>query len=227
MKDERLGRRPNSEMTLELESYTKQLARWPASGRHVLAQYDDTSVVVYQAYRPAIGRFAARHGYLGGEFSLSRMSWIKTNFLWMMYRSGWGRKENQEVTLAVRLRRDAFDTILGQAVPSTYVEALYRTPAEWKREVDRSDVRLQWDPDHDPAGAKRDRRAIQLGLRGPVLASYAREWILSVEDISDFVAEQYVHVQMGEYSRLVTPREAVYPLEAEVAARLGAAVPVA
>jgi NAD(P)-dependent dehydrogenase (short-subunit alcohol dehydrogenase family) len=29
----------------------------------------------------------------------------------MMYRSGWGTKENQEVTLAVRLRRAAFDEI--------------------------------------------------------------------------------------------------------------------
>lgn len=28
------------------------------------------SIVVYQAYRPAIGHFAAEHGYFGGEFKL-------------------------------------------------------------------------------------------------------------------------------------------------------------
>jgi hypothetical protein len=57
--------------------YAKQAARWPKSGGHILAQYDEESVVVYQTYRPSIGRFAAEHGYFGGEFSLSRMSWIK------------------------------------------------------------------------------------------------------------------------------------------------------
>src|SRR5439155_2761622 len=34
------------------------------AGRHILTQFDDESVVVYQAYRPAIGRFAAEHGLL-------------------------------------------------------------------------------------------------------------------------------------------------------------------
>ena len=67
------------------------------SGRHVLAQYDAETVVVYQAYRPSIGAFAATHGYFGGGFSPSRMSWIKPNFLWMMYRCGWATKEGQEV----------------------------------------------------------------------------------------------------------------------------------
>jgi hypothetical protein len=75
-------------MDLITEPYLAQQARWPASGRHILAQFDVESVVVYQAYRPAIGHFAARHGYFGGGFSLGRMSWIKPNFLWMMYRSG-------------------------------------------------------------------------------------------------------------------------------------------
>jgi len=65
-------------MPLVTEPYLEQAARWPASGRHVLAQYDATSVVVYQAYRPQIGRFAAARGHFGGShFSLERMSWIK------------------------------------------------------------------------------------------------------------------------------------------------------
>src|ERR1044071_4802605 len=101
--------------SLRLESFQAQSARWPASGRHVLAQYDDESVVVYQAYRPAIGRFAAEHGYFGGEFSLGRMSWIKPNFLWMMYRCGWATKQGEEVVLAVWLAREAFDRILALA----------------------------------------------------------------------------------------------------------------
>src|SRR3954454_20831067 len=117
------------------EPYLAQQARWPSSGRHVLAQFDAESVAVYQAYRPEIGHFAARHGYFGGGFSLGRMSWIKPNFLWMMYRSGWGMKEGQEVTLAVRLRRDAFDEILTQAVLSSFVPEAYGSHEEWKRAV--------------------------------------------------------------------------------------------
>ncbi|HBY80241.1 MAG TPA: DUF4291 domain-containing protein, partial [Cyanobacteria bacterium UBA11148] len=73
----------------------------------------------------SIGHFAAQHGYFGGEFSLKRMSWIKTNFLWMMYRSGWGTKADQEVVLAIWLKRSAFEEILAAAVPSSYVPELY------------------------------------------------------------------------------------------------------
>jgi hypothetical protein len=198
-------------MKLITEAYHVQNARWPSSGQHILAQYDDDSIIVYQAYRPAIGHFAARHGYFGGEFSLTRMSWVKPNFLWMMYRSGWGRKEGQEVTLAVRLQRGAFDSMLVAAVHSTYKKDIYDSEEAWKERVAQSEIRLQWDPDHNPSGAKLERRAIQLGLRGEMLMRYSREWILEIEDISEFVREQYELVRIGDYERLVTPREMVYP----------------
>ena len=134
-------------MRLNTESYSTQRNRWPKTGRHILAQYDDNSIVVYQAYRPAIGHFAASRGYLGGEFRLKRMSWIKPNFLWMMYRSGWGSKSGQEVILAVTIKREAFDKILAAAVHSHYVPEVYDTESEWKIAVQRSPVCLQWDPD--------------------------------------------------------------------------------
>jgi len=209
------------DMKLITEPYFTQNARWPRSGRHILARFDAGSVVVYQAYRPEIGRFVTRHGYFGGGFSTSRMSWIKPNFLWMMYRSGWGTKGGQEVTLAVRLRRDAFDEILSLAVHSTFVPEVYETHEDWKRAVADSDVRLQWDPDHGPSGSPLERRAIQLGMRGDVLAKYAREWLLGVEDVSDLVAEQRANAA-APYERLVTPTEDVYPVaDTEIAARLG------
>ena len=199
-------------MTLALERYESQDARWPARGRHVLAQYDDETVVVYQAYRPAIGRFATEHGYFGGEFSLDRMSWIKPNFLWMMYRCGWATKEGQEVVLAVWLARAAFDEILAQAVPSSFVEQYYKDRDAWQAAIASSDVRLQWDPDHDPHGRPVERRAVQLGLRGKVLAKYARDWICKIEDITPFVREQHEVLKRDGKSALVTPLERVYPV---------------
>ena len=209
-------------MPLQTEPHAEQEQIWPSDGRHILAQYDDETVVVYQSYRPAIGRFAAEHGYFGGDFSLSRMSWIKPNFLWMMYRSGWGSKDGQEVVLAVRLRREAFDEILARAVPSSYWRQAYESEQQWKAAVTASDVRLQWDPDHAPRGGKLERRAIQLGLRGAALKHYVEEWIVEIEDVCAFVAEQRRLLDVRRDDELLTPRERVYPVtDPEVAARLG------
>jgi hypothetical protein len=208
-------------MKLSTEPYLAQQARWPESGRQILAQFDADSVVVYQAYNSSIGHFAARYGYFGGGFGMNRMTWIKPNFLWMMYRSGWGTKEDQEVTLAIRLRRDAFDEILRRAVHSSYDPGIYENEEAWRRAVADSCVRLQWDPDHGPSGNPVERRAIQLGLRGDVLARYAGEWLLDIEDISGFVSDQRANVTTP-YDRLVTPREEVYSVaDPQVAARLG------
>jgi hypothetical protein len=204
-----------------MEPYSEQVKVWPEEGRHILAQYDDDTIVVYQAYRPAIGRYAAEHGAFGGDFSYSRMSWVKPNFLWMMYRSGWGSKEGQEITLALRLRRAIFDSLLAQAVPSSWDRDQFATKEEWSRAVDRSSVRLQWDPDHHPSGAKLERRAIQLGLRGEVLEAFGRRELVEVIDISEFVAEQRERLSSAGVSALVTPRERVYrPTDPAIVARL-------
>ncbi len=187
-----------------------------------MAQYDAETVVVYQAFRPKIGQYAARNGCrFGDNFSLSRMSWIKPNFLWMMYRCGWATKENQEVVLAVSVKRTAFDLILAEAVASAFDPEQHGSHAEWQAALTSSEVRLQWDPDHAPDGAKVDRRAVQLGLRGDFLARYAAEWIVSIEDVTGFAADQHQHVLSGDLSQLETPREEVYPVSEVVAAQLG------
>ncbi len=72
---------------------------------------------------------------------------------------------------------------------------------------------MQGDPDHHPAVHKLERRAIQLGLRGEAIRQYAQEWIIDIEDISDFVAEQRQHVVSGHYEALRTSAESPYPVE--------------
>lgn len=140
------------------------------------------------------------------------MTWIKPGFLWMMFRSGWATKENQESVLAIRLKRAGFDEMLRRAIHSSFVPEAYESHEAWKALVGRSDVRLQWDPDHHPSGAKQERRAIQLGLRGAALASYADEWILEIEDITPFVRSQHPFASSGERERLMIPREDIYPV---------------
>lgn len=209
-------------MSLHFERYSDQLAVWPKTGRHILAQFDAETVIVYQVYHPLIGNFAVEHQRFGGPFSFSRMSWIKPNFLWMMFRSGWGTKENQEVTLAVRLRRPFFDSLLAAAVPSSWDRMCYPSEDDWKRDVARSSVRLQWDPDHHPSGAPLNRRAIQLGLRGDVLTAFGTRELLEVIDLSVFVAEQRQRLASGGLRELVCPQERVYrPADPAIAGHLG------
>ncbi|WP_228778686.1 DUF4291 domain-containing protein [Polaromonas sp. Pch-P] len=176
----------------------------------MLAHHDADTIVVYQAYRPSTAAYAVAHGQLGGpDFSFDRMSWIKPNFLWMMYRSGWGSKEGQEGVLGLRLRRTFFDSLLAGAVPSTFDSEAYASPQEWQTAVAASNVRRQRDPDHAPSGANLARRAIQLGLRGEALRALATTELLEVIDMSSFVASQRLQATDDDQNLLV-PVETVY-----------------
>ncbi len=192
---------------MKLKKYTEQLIDWPKTGHHIMAQYDNEKIIVYQSYRPEIGNFAFNNQYFGGAFSLERMTWIKPNFLWMMYRNGWGTKEGQEVVLAIHLKMEAFERYLNNAVISTYNSNVFSSREAWQKEVKSSNVRLQWDPDHDPFGNKVERRAIQIGIRNQEIKTYAKEDILKIEDISTFVVEQYTHVKNQELYKLSIPEE--------------------
>lgn len=205
-------------------NYLDQRQTWPSEGRHILASHDDSSIVVYRAYRPSIASWAVEHQRFGGEWSLTRMSWIKPSFLWMMYRCGWAQKRDQERVLAVRLSREGFNTILREAVHSSFVPEHYESTAAWKQAMASSSVRLQWDPDHDPHGNKLARRAIQLGLRGATLRAYAQSWCLGITDITGFVREQHKQLRGDRLHHLEVPRERLYAVEDDrVARRLGLA----
>lgn len=194
-------------MKIELKKYTEQDVQWPQSGYHIMAQYNEKEIIIYQSYKKEIGNFAVKNQFFGGAFSFDRMTWIKPNFLWMMYRNGWGTKEGQEVVLAINLKMAAFENYLQHAVYSSYNQTLGITEESWREQVALSSARLQWDPDHNPYGEKLNRRAIQIGLRNEFIKSFANEDIILIEDISDFVNEQYQFVQNRELEKLIVPLE--------------------
>lgn len=194
-------------MKLELKSYKEQLLDWPNSGYHIMAQYDNEKIVVYQSYKKTIGDFAVRNQYLGGEFNFNRMTWIKPNFLWMMFRNGWGTKEGQESVLAIHIKMDAFERYLSNSVYSSFEQTEGISKEVWEAQIISSSVRLQWDPDHDPYGKKLNRKAIQIGLRNEYVKSFAKEDILNIEDITEFVSEQYEHVKTNQLEKLLLPLE--------------------
>ena len=99
--------------------------------RKIYAKYDDKTIRIYQAYNNVIADEAIKLGTFGEHFSLTRMTWIKPSFLWMMYRCGWAEKENQERVLAIDIKREAFDEIVKNSVISLYKPNLCITEYEW------------------------------------------------------------------------------------------------
>lgn len=205
-------------MKLKTTPYTEYEKYVPQTGQYILAQYNEETIIVYQAFNPRIASYAVEHQQFGGaHYKFTRMSWIKPNFLWMMYRCGWATKEAQKRVLAIEIKRSHFEQILEGAVVSSYNKRQYATQEAWKAALANSSVRLQWDPDHHPYGGKLDRRAIQLGLRGDMLRQFATDWIVSIEDITPFVLEQSQHINAKALEQLIVAQEAVYPVQSEKA----------
>lgn len=206
-------------VTILYKSYESTL---PQSGRHILAQTRGENIILYQAFNPKIASYAVAHQQFGGDhYQFSRMSWIKPNFLWMMYRADWAMKEHQQRILAIEISQEHFREILSKAVHSTYKDHLYGNHESWKAALTSSEVRLQWDPDHDPHGAKLERRAIQLGLRGAMLRQFATKWIVSIEDITPFVHSQKTLLDSRNWHEFQVIKEEVWqPDEAKTKARL-------
>lgn len=194
---------------MKIEKYNYQQSLLPSQGKHIIAQSDDETITVYQAYNNAIANFAVANQKFGGNnYSFNRMTWIKPNFMWMMYRSGWATKENQERILAIKIKHAGFNKILRGAVHSSFQGDVYKSREEWKSRLGDSKVRLQWDPDHNPRGEKLERKAIQLGIRGETLHQLNKEWITEISDVTDFVKEQHVFVK-GDFEQLEVPYERV------------------
>lgn len=198
---------------MKTEKYTHQQTRLPKTGKQIIAQKENDNIIVYQAFNPSIAKYAVEHQKFGGPaYSFNRMSWIKPGFLWMMYRAGWAGKADQQHILAITLPIVHFKTILQQATISSYDSEFFETREMWKEALEGTEVRLQWDPDHDPYGNKQERKAIQLGMKGVVLKQFCTEWIVRIEDITDFVKQEYQKVLTHKVDVLNLPYEEVIEL---------------
>nr|BFD87375.1 DUF4291 domain-containing protein [Streptomyces sp. Xyl84] len=188
----------------------------------IRALHTDSTITVYQAYSPEIGRAAARDGRFPAEWRRDRMTWIKPSFLWMMYRCGWGTKEGQENVLAVEITRDGFEWALRHACLSHYERGLHAEHDVWKRQLKRAPARVQWDPERDLHLQPLPYRSLQLGLAGEAARLYADEWIVSLTDVTPLARVIHAHVRDGELdvARQLLPHEGPYPVSDEVLAHL-------
>ena len=188
----------------------------------VRADYDETTIVVYQAYRPEIADAAVAAQRFVEPFSMNRMTWIKPSFLWMMERCNWARKPGQERVLAVRITREEWETALSQAVLTSYERGVYVDREDWQRQIKHARVNVQWDPERTLSGASLDIRAIQVGLSRHVVPDYVEKWTTEIRDMTPQVRRIAELVKEGRRDRAaeMLPKERPYDLPAEIARRL-------
>jgi hypothetical protein len=189
--------------------------------KKIYASYTEETIRVYQAYNNIIADECLRLGTFGKSFKLERITWIKPSFLWMMYRCGWGKKENQERVLGIDISRSGFEEILSGVVLSTYYKKLYNSHENWKLQIKNSKVRCQWDPDRDIYGNKLERRAIQIGLQGDMVYKYANKWILNVEDLTEKVSIWSENIKYNKLDLKELPMENEYYVDEIIKEKLG------
>jgi uncharacterized protein DUF4291 len=182
------------------------------------------TIVVYQAYGSPIADAALAAGTFVAPFKRERMTWIKPSFLWMMYRSGWGTKPDQERVLAIEMTRDGFEWALAHASLSHFDAAVHESAEAWEAEKRASPVRVQWDPERSLHLEPLPHRAIQIGLSGPAVTRYASEWIRGIREVTGLAGEirTLVAARDLEAARALLPDERPYPLPEPIRVRLGA-----
>ena len=147
--------------------------------KEVFAQYDNQCIRVYQAYHPMIAQEAVQLQTFGKHFNVNRMTWIKPSFLWMMYRSNWGTKKNQECILALDIYQTMFQELLKKAV-LTSPDSASGDILKWRKTFGEATVYCQWDPDKNINGNAINRAAIQIGLKGNSLKDFLNLLFLNI-----------------------------------------------
>jgi hypothetical protein len=180
----------------------------------IRAIYNEQSIRVYQAFSPEIAFPAIKAGKFAPPFKMTRMTWIKPSFNWMMYRSGYATRSNQEIILGIDITRDGFEWAINNAVLSNFQANLYESREHWKAELARKPVRLQWDPERDWDLQPIDGvRTIQIGLGGEAVFRYIHEWTMAIEDVTPWaeIAREAQRIEVKP-NLLPSDQERRYPL---------------
>jgi Domain of unknown function (DUF4291) len=194
--------------------------------REIRADFDRSSIVVYQAFNDAIADAALKAQRFVAPFSVTRMTWIKPSYLWLMERSGWGTKSNQERILAIRISRQGWDWALHNAVLTTFDASVHPSLDGWRTDFESAVVHVQWDPERSIQGKKLDFRSIQIGLSRSVIAEYVSSWISEIKDLAPLTAKLRQLRKAGKYqeAKRLLPSERIYETDKIAAKRLGIGV---
>lgn len=165
----------------------------------IRAVYDDTTIRIYQAYSDAIADTALRRGtFASPPFKMERMTWIKPSFLWMMYRAGWGLKdEAQKRILAIDITREGFEWALAHGCLSHADGSMSKE--EWEAKKNTSPVRIQWDPERDLFLQPLNYRTVQIGLSKEATQLYVNEWICQISEVTLHAQEIRALINGGKF----------------------------
>ena len=189
----------------------------------IRADYNQHTITVYQAYNDAIADVAVRNGRFGAPFSFNRMTWIKPSFMWMMERSNWGLKKDQQHILAIRIKRTFFDTLLEQAVLTTPKAHVYPHAGIWETLFAQANVYVQWDPERSINGKKLEHRSLQLGISRNLISQFNEDAIVAIDDLTPLVRKCHNLLINGKTTQAKSflPPEKIYPVSAAARKALG------
>ncbi len=188
----------------------------------VRADFNSSSIVVYQAYNDAIADAALKANRFVSPFSIGRMTWIKPSFLWLMERSNWGQKSNQTRILRVRISRAAWDEALAMGVLTSFEAGVHASASAWREQFEAAPVHVQWDPERSLRGADIGINSIQVGLGRAIIERFIHEWTLEISDLTPLVRRIHALQTKGnsEAARRLLPPEKPCVVEPSTARRL-------
>ncbi len=193
--------------------------------KEIRAVYNDNSIRVYQAYSDEVANSAIQNNsFISPPFKMTRMTWIKPSFLWMMYRAGWGSKDDrQKRILAIDITHEGFLWALSNSCLSSFKPEIFSTKGEWEKQKNISPVKIQWDPERDLLLNKLNYRTIQIGLSGNAVQHYAKEWIIDITDITNLANQIKSEINSGliNQAQELVPKEKTYPITSVLAKKLG------
>lgn len=188
----------------------------------IRADFDAKTIVVYQAYSTNISIPALKNQKFVAPFSFNRMTWIKPSFLWLMHRSNWGQKANQEMILAVRITREGWDEALSKGVLTGYQPSVHTNFQVWQEQFEKAHVHIQWDPERSIKVADLQIDSIQVGLSRHIIQKFVDEWIVEIKDYTPLVHKIYQLLRKGDLqnAKRHLPPEKVYSVPDTIAKQL-------
>lgn len=158
----------------------------------IRATFDKDTIVVYQAYNDKIADEAVKLQKFGNEFSFRRMTWIKPSFLWVMERSNWANKTNQNRILEIHITRTFWDKCLELAIDTDISKS--------HGSVENAQILVQWDPERTIRGAKLNIRSIQIGVSSQLIHEY-NDNIKKIADLTEKVKKMYMLNTQGKFDK--------------------------
>ncbi len=194
-----------------------------SKAQEIRADYNNETITVYQAYNEVIALPAIENNRFEAPFSFNRMTWVKPSYLWLMERSNWGTKSNQDYILGIKIKRDCWEKALAIGVLTSPDKLVYANGLEWEKQFKKAKIHIQWDPERNIRGAKLQERSIQVGVSRFLIEEYNNEWIEEIVDLTALTKKMNQLRKLGKYkeAKRLLPNERIYNLSTEIEQTIG------